>query len=867
MTAPDILTVALQAAIAGLSVLPPMMDGSKRPRPCWSDADGNQTWKPAQQQPADEGQIRRWYQEPGLTGLGLATGRVSGNLELFEFDDRSAYLLFTQAAKAAGLGGLVARIVAGYAEETPKPGIHWLYRCEEIGGNVKLASRLKTAEEMTHPKDREQVLIETRGEGGFVITAPSNGKVHPTGKAYRLLSGGFDSIATITPEERRDLFALARSLDQRPVAEPTSRPPAPAGGLRPGDDFNARAVWAELLKAQGWTFVYRRGDCDYWRRPGKRQGVSACTGWGGKDFFYCFSTSSEFEAAKPYDKFGFHVQTAFAGDLKAAVKALSEGGYGSREPDSGGKAGPGATRAVDPPPLDTGYLDALAADDGRSGNASRATPADPAGPPPFQRFTEADLANARLYPRCIVENYLYADLAMVAAAGGTGKTTAMIYEAVCIATGRDLWGCRVLHPGATLFITAEDSRDLFAARLREVMAAMQLSDYERRLTLERVVVWDVSGNLTRLAELDTGGNIVLTELPDAIVAAYQKEELAQVTFDPAISFGPGERIVNDGEQAVVTACRRIMRGLNCCVRLIHHSGKSNARNGAIDQYAGRGGTAMPDGCRMVTILSAVDRDNPIGNKPDGFDLAPGDSGFILARAKLSYCPPQPNLWIRRRGWTFEHFVEKRLGNNEKLASDADHIWQFLLDELTHGRRYTANTLEQSGRVDLTRKRHRAALANLETSGRVAERELPADEQRTRRKTYLHPLNLAADSGGIPPETAPVSPEERPIPPDEIMPPPYRDSRDGGINAALLPPVVSASPVINGGISAGLAGFTQNPEPNDTPAIPAAPSPVKTPLPPPKCVWDRWGDRLVMKCSAPEPNADGTGCANCGEVRP
>ena len=350
-----LLPIALSAAAAGLSVLPPRLDGSKAPMPCWRDEQGKPTWKPAQLTRADEAQIREWYGDPRLTGIGCATGRVSGNLELFEFDDRAAYLAYVQAAEAAGLGELVARIESGYHEESPKPGVHWLYRCAEIGGNVKLASRPKTAEEMTHPKDREQVLIETRGEGGFVVIAPSNGKVHPSGGQYRLIAGGFDSIATITPEERRDLWALARSFDEIVKPEPAPNPRTAPPGTRPGDDFNANAGWRELLEAQGWTFVYRRGDCDYWRRPGKRQGVSACTGWGGRDYFYCFSTSTEFEAAKPYDKFGFHVLTVFAGDFKAAVKALAEGGYGSRTPGSGPAptepkaeaAGTGANLALD----------------------------------------------------------------------------------------------------------------------------------------------------------------------------------------------------------------------------------------------------------------------------------------------------------------------------------------------------------------------------------------------------------------------------------------------------------------------------------------------------------------------------------------
>lgn len=39
-----------------------------------------------------------------------------------------------------------------------------------------------------------------------------------------------------------------------------------------------------------------------------------------------------------------------------------------------------------------------------------------------------------------------------------------------------------------------------------------------------------------------------------------------------------------------------------------------------------------------------------------------------------------------------------------------------------------------------------------------------------------------------------------------------------------------------------------------------------PLPPSICRWDRWGDRLLTKCSDPAPNEDGTACANCGEYK-
>ncbi|MBK8184915.1 MAG: AAA family ATPase [Candidatus Competibacteraceae bacterium] len=441
---------------------------------------------------------------------------------------------------------------------------------------------------------------------------------------------------------------------------------------------------------------------------------------------------------------------------------------------------PQSTPVMDMPVDDAGYLEAL--------GSAEPPKAEGQGiqPPKWKPLDLDAMRDARLHPRCIVEYQLYADLAVVNAEGGTGKTTLLLYEAVHIALGRDLWGCRVLNPGRTLFITAEDGEEILQARLLKIMDALNMTDYERRKVADSIMFWDLSGTMARLAELDARGNLVLTELADRIVDTYCDAGLAQVIFDPVVSFSPGERIVNDGEQAIVTACRRITRGLDCCVRLIHHSGQANARNGAIDQYAGRGGTALPDGCRMVTILANATR--VLLPKPDGFDLQPGETGFLMARAKLSYAPPQPNIWIRRRGWTFEYFIETPRNAEAVRDHDADKVAKFLTEELHHGRRYTARSLEDSGRLKLPRARLRAALATLETAGRLDERELPTDQRRGRKKHYLH---CAKASGAIAAEMDTQQPTATPIAPDISIAPPYRD-RNGAI-AAVPSPASSIAP--------------------------------------------------------------------------
>lgn len=305
---------ALAAHKAGLSLVPPREDGSKAPIGGWGKY---QKYRPLLRQ------IHNWY--GAHTGVGLVCGRVSRNLECLEFDDSDVYSAYNGLAKATSLDGLVDKIATGYSEQSPSCGIHWLYRCSPINGNTKPARRIKRPEEMLHPEDKVKTLIETRGEGGYIIIAPSFGTVHPSGKPYLLLQGSLETIATITTEEREALFELARSFDQinRPGALRGNWNRATPLGTRPGDLFNSQGSWTQILIPHGWIPVYQANEETYWRRPGKDQGISATTNYHGSDLLYVFSTSTAFEPERGYSKFSAHALLDHAGDFKAAAWSLS----------------------------------------------------------------------------------------------------------------------------------------------------------------------------------------------------------------------------------------------------------------------------------------------------------------------------------------------------------------------------------------------------------------------------------------------------------------------------------------------------------------------------------------------------------------
>jgi hypothetical protein len=311
---------AREAFKAGLNVFPPREDGSKAPL---------DRWKPFQRKRTSGEQCQAWW--GARTGLGVICGTVSGNLELFEFDDRPTYEAFMSLAHEAELSGVVKRIEAGYCEDTPSGGVHWLYRCAAIEGSKKLATRPKLPEERAG-HDKTKTLIETKGEGGYVILAPSHGKVHETGRPYCLRSGGFSSIVQLTPEERAELYRLARVFhqgDEKPQAEAVGLRSQGAVGLRPGDDYSARTTWRQVLEAHGWTAVGRQAEKSLWRRPGKRHGVSATTNHAGSDLLWVFSTSTPFEPSRSYDRFGAYAVLEHGGDQRAAARDLAAKGYGT----------------------------------------------------------------------------------------------------------------------------------------------------------------------------------------------------------------------------------------------------------------------------------------------------------------------------------------------------------------------------------------------------------------------------------------------------------------------------------------------------------------------------------------------------------
>jgi hypothetical protein len=328
-----LLDAALDLHKHGCSVVPAATDGTKRPAIAWKNGQARR---------AEASQLDDWFGNrihrvtPLYDGLGVITGAISGNLEMLEVEGRASHLVSELAKLMAdnGFADLWTRLCSGYLEQSPSGGLHWLYRVDgPARPNTKLARR-------PHPDNPAlvDVLIETRGEGGFTVTAPSAGRTHPTGLPWRLLAGTPATIPTLTIDERDAVHAIANMLDEMPAIDEPTRPLSTvgsSGGKRPGDDYNARADWADIIGAHGWTRTkHFGGTCYGWTRPGKnpRDGISATTGRNDADNLYVFTSSTEFDTEKAYSKFAAYTLLEHNGDYAVAAGQLRKDGYGESKP-------------------------------------------------------------------------------------------------------------------------------------------------------------------------------------------------------------------------------------------------------------------------------------------------------------------------------------------------------------------------------------------------------------------------------------------------------------------------------------------------------------------------------------------------------
>jgi Bifunctional DNA primase/polymerase, N-terminal len=270
------------------------------------------SWKKYQTNIATDQELEQMFNTPKAKGIAVICGAVSGNLEVIDVDCKyginwAEYEYKILQAHPELYGRL--KII-----QTKSNGYHIYYRCESIEGNQKLAERPATDDEkFINPNAKQFVLIETRGEAGYVIAPPSDGYT-PLDK---------NDIPIITLEERDLLLSIARSFNQ--IVEQIKQPVMPTTGsnLTIWDDYNQRGDLIALMEKHGWRVVREDNEKFYLLRPGQTSSVTSAVVFKDKRIFYPHTTSTSFQN-KGYNPFAVYTHLECKGDWKKACKQLSD---------------------------------------------------------------------------------------------------------------------------------------------------------------------------------------------------------------------------------------------------------------------------------------------------------------------------------------------------------------------------------------------------------------------------------------------------------------------------------------------------------------------------------------------------------------
>lgn len=325
----SLLTAARQWYDAGFCVIPSHEDGSKRPFGRWKDYQEHRpTWE----------ELTGWLSTGRYSGIGVICGAASGGAEMVEIEGPSDAAVerlgrVMRAASMCEMTEQMAVVARGCVEQSAGGGLHMFIRVADGVAlpNTKLA--------MTGTGTGRHVVAETRGEGGFVIVAPTPGRNgHPEGSTYLFLQGsGPEGTPTITAKERdelHDLLAYALNEDEpERAASPAPAPSTPSGPVAVDStfgEFRARTTWRDILDPLGWRIGHTDADGHtHWTRPGGSgfDGTSATTLEDGP--MYVFSTSTDLPAERGMTKEYVYAHYMHGGDFSAASRALRESGFGS----------------------------------------------------------------------------------------------------------------------------------------------------------------------------------------------------------------------------------------------------------------------------------------------------------------------------------------------------------------------------------------------------------------------------------------------------------------------------------------------------------------------------------------------------------
>lgn len=244
-----------------------------------------------------------------------------------------------------------------------------------------------------------------------------------------------------------------------------------------------------------------------------------------------------------------------------------------------------------------------------------------------------------LYGKHLLRKFLSVDVA----AGGIGKSSVKVVEALAMTSGRSLLRKDVPEgPLRVWLYNLEDPHEETERRLHAALNHYQMSPMD---VGERLYVDSGRDQPVMLAEETPNGARIVKPVSDAIIATLQERQIDVLILDPFVSSHAVSENDNRSIDMVAKEWARIADVCNCSINLVHHVRKTNGTEATAD--SARGASSLIGAARSVVVYNRMTKE-----EGEAAGIPPEQVGFHFRTQndKANLSPPEAAEWHRMNSY-------------------------------------------------------------------------------------------------------------------------------------------------------------------------------------------------------------------------
>ena len=268
---------------------------------------------------------------------------------------------------------------------------------------------------------------------------------------------------------------------------------------------------------------------------------------------------------------------------------------------------------------------------------------------------------------------------MLASAGGVGKTSLQIVEALAICTGKNLLGEEVHEQSNVWIVNLEDPIEEMQRKILAAMGHYNIKPEEirGRLFLDAGRDFQLS-----FATQTRDGVIPNQALVEHLIQEIPRRDIGCVFIDPFVGAHSVSENDNVAINTVLTQIRSVADETSCAIGLVHHIRKGNGEEANVDSVRGAG--SLIGAARAARVINKISSEEAMKlgvQEDDSLGIFRCDDG------KANLAPPSNKAVYRK-------MIGCKIANGEYVGVATPYKLPDLFDGIT-----TRNAMEVQQLVD------------------------------------------------------------------------------------------------------------------------------------------------------------------------